>query len=90
MFHLIWYAVIGFIAGLIAKSVMHTHLSLLWTVVLGIVGSVVGGCVTHLLSRPREGVISPGGSYLFHNWGDYRFVFVAQAKLAASSWVAAH
>ena len=41
---------------------------------------------------PTQGrrVISPGGSYLFHNWGDYRFVFVAQAKLAASSWIAAH
>jgi hypothetical protein len=47
--------------------------------------------VTHLLS-PTQGrrVISPGGSYLFHNWGVYRFVFVTQAKLAASSWVAAH
>jgi uncharacterized membrane protein YeaQ/YmgE (transglycosylase-associated protein family) len=55
MFHLIWYIIVGLIAGLIAKSVMHTHLSLLWTIVLGIVGSLVGGLVTHLFSRPKEG-----------------------------------
>jgi uncharacterized membrane protein YeaQ/YmgE (transglycosylase-associated protein family) len=55
MFHLVWYIIVGLVAGFIAKSVMHTHLSLLGTIVLGIVGSLVGGLVTHLFSRPREG-----------------------------------
>jgi uncharacterized membrane protein YeaQ/YmgE (transglycosylase-associated protein family) len=76
MFHLIWYAVIGFIAGLIAKSVMHTHLSLLWTVVLGIVGSVVGGCVTHLLSRPREGALFHPAGLIFSTIGAISVLFL--------------
>jgi hypothetical protein len=38
MLHLIWYLIVGFIAGLVAKSAMHVHLPLLWTVVLGIGG----------------------------------------------------
>jgi uncharacterized membrane protein YeaQ/YmgE (transglycosylase-associated protein family) len=55
MFHLIWYLIVGLIAGLVAKSAMHVHLTLLWTVVLGIVGSLAGGFVTHLFSRPQPG-----------------------------------
>jgi uncharacterized membrane protein YeaQ/YmgE (transglycosylase-associated protein family) len=58
MFHLIWYIIVGLIAGVIAKSIMHVHLKLLWTIVLGIIGSIVGGSVTHMFSRPREGLSS--------------------------------
>ncbi len=46
MLHLIWYIIVGLIAGWAAKSVMHMHMSLLWTIGLGIVGSIVGGLVT--------------------------------------------
>jgi len=55
MFHLIWYLTVGLIAGYFAKSVMHMHMSLLYTIVLGVVGSIVGGLVTHLFSRPGPG-----------------------------------
>ena len=55
MLHLIWYIIVGLIAGWAAKSVMHMHMSLLWTIVLGIVGSIVGGLVTHIFSRPGPG-----------------------------------
>jgi len=55
MFHLIWYIIVGLIAGFLAKSVMHLHLTLLWTIVLGLIGSIVAGFVTHLFIRPREG-----------------------------------
>src|SRR6476646_6259124 len=55
MLHLIWYLIVGFIAGLVAKSIMHLHLPLIGTIVLGIVGSVVAGLVTHLFLRPRDG-----------------------------------
>ena len=62
MLHLIWYLIVGFIAGLLAKSVMHLDLPLIWTLVLGIVGSVVAGYVTHLFIRPRgEGPFHPAG-----------------------------
>jgi uncharacterized membrane protein YeaQ/YmgE (transglycosylase-associated protein family) len=51
MLHLIWYIAIGFIARCVAKALMHMHLSITWTIVLGIVGSIIGGAVTHLFSR---------------------------------------
>jgi uncharacterized membrane protein YeaQ/YmgE (transglycosylase-associated protein family) len=55
MLHLIWYVIVGLIAGWAAKSLMHMHMSLMWTIILGIVGSVVGGLVTHIFLRPKEG-----------------------------------
>jgi uncharacterized membrane protein YeaQ/YmgE (transglycosylase-associated protein family) len=55
MLHLLWYIIVGLIAGFVAKSVMHMHMTLLWTIVLGVVGSIVGGLVTHVFLRPKEG-----------------------------------
>jgi uncharacterized membrane protein YeaQ/YmgE (transglycosylase-associated protein family) len=52
MFHLIWYILIGLISGVIAKSVMHVHMTIFWTTVLGIIGSIIGGGVSHMFSRP--------------------------------------
>jgi uncharacterized membrane protein YeaQ/YmgE (transglycosylase-associated protein family) len=40
---------------MVANSVLHTHLTLLWDLVLGIIGSLVGGFVTHWFHRPRSG-----------------------------------
>jgi uncharacterized membrane protein YeaQ/YmgE (transglycosylase-associated protein family) len=62
MLHLIWYVIVGFLAGCVAKALMHTHLSITWTVVLGIVGSIIGGAVTHLFYPPSAGGrFHPGG-----------------------------
>ena len=62
MLHLIWYIIVGLIAGVVAKMVMHMHITLFWTIVLGIVGSVVGGLVTHIFSPPEEGApLHPAG-----------------------------
>ena len=55
MLHLIWYIIVGFLAGCVAKALMHTHLSITWTIVLGIVGSIIGGAVTHLFYPPSAG-----------------------------------
>jgi|GEM_PF-266009 len=55
MLHLIWYILVGFLVGCVAKALMHTHLSITWTVVLGIVGSIIGGAVTHLFYPPGAG-----------------------------------
>jgi uncharacterized membrane protein YeaQ/YmgE (transglycosylase-associated protein family) len=54
MFHIIWYILIGLIAGFVAKSVMHVHMTLFWTIVLGIIGGILGGAVTHMFSRPSD------------------------------------
>jgi uncharacterized membrane protein YeaQ/YmgE (transglycosylase-associated protein family) len=69
MFHLIWYILVGLIAGVIAKSVMAVHLTLFWTIVLGIIGSIVGGGITHMLSRPANG-LSPRWPGFFYTRRD--------------------
>ena len=61
MLHLIWYVIVGFLAGCVAKALLHTHLSITWTIVLGIVGSIIGGAVTHLFSPPSGGGRHRGG-----------------------------
>jgi len=55
MLHFIWYLIVGLIAGYVGKSVMHVHMTLFWTIILGIVGSIVAGLIGHLLARPRPG-----------------------------------
>jgi hypothetical protein len=30
---------------------MHTHMTIFWTIVLGIIGSIIGGAVTHMFAR---------------------------------------
>ncbi|MGA8672441.1 MAG: GlsB/YeaQ/YmgE family stress response membrane protein [Terracidiphilus sp.] len=61
MFHIIWYLIIGLLAGLISKSVMHLHMTLFWTLVLGVIGSVLGGGVTHIIFRPKNERYHPAG-----------------------------
>src|SRR5436190_4952117 len=61
MIHLIWYIVVGLIAGVIAKSVMHVHMTIFWTIVLGIIGSIIGGAGTHMFSHPTTGRFHPAG-----------------------------
>jgi uncharacterized membrane protein YeaQ/YmgE (transglycosylase-associated protein family) len=61
MLHLIWYILVGLIAGVIAKSVMHVHMTIFWTIVLGIIGSIIGGAVTHMFSHPTNERFHPAG-----------------------------
>jgi uncharacterized membrane protein YeaQ/YmgE (transglycosylase-associated protein family) len=55
MLHIIWSIVVGFIVGLIASAIMHTHLGFVGTTLLGIVGSVIGGLIARLFSKPPAG-----------------------------------
>lgn len=75
MFHLIWYILIGLISGLIAKSVMHVHMTLLWTIVLGIIGSIVGGGLSHMFSRPTNERFHPAG-LIFSTLGAILILFI--------------
>ena len=61
MFHLIWYILIGLISGAVAKSVLHVHLTIFWTIVLGIVGSIIGGGIAHMFSGPTNRRYHPAG-----------------------------
>ena len=55
MLHIIWSIILGFIAGAIASLIMQTHLGFFMTTLLGIVGSIVGGLIARLFSKPVEG-----------------------------------
>jgi uncharacterized membrane protein YeaQ/YmgE (transglycosylase-associated protein family) len=57
MLHIIWSIIIGFIVGLCARALLPgvQHLSILWTTVLGVAGSIVGGVIGRLFSKPAPG-----------------------------------
>jgi uncharacterized membrane protein YeaQ/YmgE (transglycosylase-associated protein family) len=75
MLHLVWYILVGLIAGIIAKSIMHTHLTIFWTIVLGIIGSIIGGAVTHMFVPPRDQRFHPAG-LIFSTLGAILVLFV--------------
>jgi uncharacterized membrane protein YeaQ/YmgE (transglycosylase-associated protein family) len=65
--HILWAIIVGFIVGLIARALMPgvQHLGFLLTTVLGIAGSLVGGFIGSLISKPREGsAFHPAGFLL--------------------------
>jgi len=67
MLHIIWSIIVGFVVGLIARAVVPgaQHMGFLATAVLGIVGSLAGGFVGRLISKPREGsAFHPAGFFL--------------------------
>ncbi len=77
MFHLIWYILIGLISGLIAKSVMHVHMTIFWTTVLGVIGSIFGGGVSHMLWRPTNERYHPAG-LIFSTLGAILLLFICE------------
>ena len=95
MFHLIWYVLIGLISGVIAKSVMHVHMTIFWTIVLGIIGSILGGGVSHMFSRPTNERYHPAG-LIFSTLGAILVLFIChklkihfpQVDPLTTQWVA--
>jgi uncharacterized membrane protein YeaQ/YmgE (transglycosylase-associated protein family) len=57
MLHIIWSIILGFIIGLIARAIMPgAHdMGFLMTSLVGIVGSLVGGFIGRMISKPKEG-----------------------------------
>lgn len=57
MLHIIWHIIVGFIVGLIARAIMPgaQHLGFIMTTLLGIAGSIVGGFIGRLFSKPEPG-----------------------------------
>ena len=57
MLHCIWYIIVGFIVGLLAQWIMPgaQHLGFIMTRLLGIGGSIVGGLIGRLFSKPEPG-----------------------------------
>jgi uncharacterized membrane protein YeaQ/YmgE (transglycosylase-associated protein family) len=55
MLHIIWSIIVGFIVGWIAKTVLGMHMGFLLTAGLGIAGSIVGGLIGRIFSKPAPG-----------------------------------
>ena len=55
MLHVIWSIIVGFVEGLVASAIMHTHVGFVETTLLGIVGSVISGLIARLFSKPPAG-----------------------------------
>ena len=57
MLHIIWYIIVGFIVGLIARAIMPgmQHFGFLITTLIGIGGSILGGLIARLFSKPADG-----------------------------------
>ena len=57
MLHIIWSIIVGFIIGLIARAIMPgmQHLGFIATTLLGVGGSIIGGLIARLFSKPEPG-----------------------------------
>jgi uncharacterized membrane protein YeaQ/YmgE (transglycosylase-associated protein family) len=57
VFHVVWSIITGFIIGLIARAILPgaDSLGFIATTVLGILGSLAGGFLGGLISKPPEG-----------------------------------
>jgi uncharacterized membrane protein YeaQ/YmgE (transglycosylase-associated protein family) len=60
---LIWFIVIGFLAGLIARALMpgKQQMGIAMTTLLGIIGSFVGGFFSSLVSGRNVSLFRPAG-----------------------------
>jgi uncharacterized membrane protein YeaQ/YmgE (transglycosylase-associated protein family) len=67
MLHIIWSIIVGFIVGWIARTVMPgaQHLGFIMTTLLGIGGSIIGGLIARIFSKPPPGsAFHPAGFIL--------------------------
>jgi len=66
MLHIIWSIIVGFFVGLIARWLVGAeHMGFWLTSFVGIGGSIVGGLIARIFSRPRDGAFfHPAGFFL--------------------------
>jgi len=64
--HAIWWVLTGFLAGLIARALLpgSDRMGLIATTVVGILGSLVGGFIGGLVSKPKEGASFHAAGFL--------------------------
>jgi len=55
--HILWAILVGFLIGLLARAIMPgaDHMGFLLTTALGVGGSLLGGVIGSLVSKPKEG-----------------------------------
>jgi|SRR5438270_7500272 len=82
MLHFIWYIIVGFIVGLVARAIMPgaQHLGFIMTTILGIAGSIVGGLIARLFSKPEPGSSFPGRPHSVNHWRDHSAFSVGKIR----------
>jgi len=80
MLHLIWMILVGFIIGLIARAIMPgvDHMGFWMTSLIGIGGSLVGGLIGMVISRPTPGAMFHPAGFLLSIVGALALLFVIQ------------
>jgi uncharacterized membrane protein YeaQ/YmgE (transglycosylase-associated protein family) len=78
MLHIIWSIIVGFIVGLIARAIMPgaQHLGFIMTTLLGIGGSIVGGLIGRLFSKPEPGSSFHAAGFIMSLIGAIILLFV--------------
>jgi uncharacterized membrane protein YeaQ/YmgE (transglycosylase-associated protein family) len=78
MLHIIWSIIVGFIIGLIARAIMPgvQHLGLIMTTLIGIGGSIVGGLIGRLFSRPEPGAPFHAAGFIMSIIGALLLLFI--------------
>ncbi|MBV8585802.1 MAG: GlsB/YeaQ/YmgE family stress response membrane protein [Verrucomicrobia bacterium] len=79
MLHIIWYIIVGFFAGLIAKWIMHSPANVIETILLGIVGSIIGGLIARLFSKPAPGAPFHPAGFILSILGAIIFLYIVRA-----------
>lgn len=67
IFHVLWSIITGFLIGLIARAIVPgaDKMGFIATTVLGILGSLAGGFIGGLISKPAEGSkFHPAGFFM--------------------------
>ena len=80
MFHILWMIIIGFLAGLIARFIVPgvDAMGFWMTTGLGIVGSIVGGLIGRVFSKPADGSAFHTAGILLSIVGAVIVLFVAK------------
>jgi uncharacterized membrane protein YeaQ/YmgE (transglycosylase-associated protein family) len=78
MLHIIWSIIVGFIVGLIARAIMPgmQHLGFITTTLIGIGGSIVGGLIGRLFSRPAPGTPFHAAGFIMSIIGALILLFI--------------
>jgi uncharacterized membrane protein YeaQ/YmgE (transglycosylase-associated protein family) len=79
MLHIIWSIIVGFIVGWIAKKGMHMQMGWIWTTVVGIVGSIIGGLIARLFSKPAPGSAFHPAGFILSIVGAFILLWICRA-----------
>ena len=78
MLHIIWSIIVGFIIGLIARAIMPgaQGFGFITTVLLGVGGSIVGGLIARLFSKPAPGAPFHPAGFIMSIIGAMILIFI--------------